>query len=246
MRRADRLFQIIQALRRASRPITAEALAAELEISKRTVYRDIAALIGQRVPIRGEAGMGYVLEGGFDMPPLMLTAEEVEAAVLGAQWVAGRGDPALARAARDLIVKITASVPEHLRPFATEPALTVSTSPCRQAVDAIDMAQLRTWIHTRGKLRVRYRDELERETERVIWPVAIGYFDAVRILAAWCELRGDFRHFRTDRIVDAAFLEERHPKRPAALRAAWRKTFATREPSKEEPERRPLASWARA
>ena len=245
MRRADRLFQIIQALRRAGRPITAEALAVELEISKRTVYRDIAALIGQRVPIRGEAGIGYVLEGGFDMPPLMLTADEVEAAVLGAQWVAGRGDPALARAARDLIVKITASVPEHLRPFATEPALTASGASCRQAVDAIDMAQLRTWIHTRGKLRVRYRDELERETERVIWPVAIGYFDAVRILAAWCELREDFRHFRTDRIVEADFLEARHPKRPAALRAAWRKTFGTRTPSKEEPERRPLASWVR-
>jgi predicted DNA-binding transcriptional regulator YafY len=245
VRRADRLFQIIQALRRASRPITAEALSTELEISKRTVYRDIAALIGQRVPIRGEAGIGYVLDGGFDMPPLMLTADEVEAAVLGAQWVAGRGDPALARAARDLIVKITASVPEHLRPFATEPALTASSARCG-VTDAIDMAQLRTWIHTRGKVLVRYRDELDRETERVIWPVAIGYFDAVRVLAAWCELRDDFRHFRTDRIVAASFLEDRHPKRPAALRAAWRKTFTDRVAAKEEPARRPLASWVRA
>lgn len=246
MRRADRLFQIIQAMRRAARPITAEALALELEISKRTVYRDIAALIGQRVPIRGEAGIGYVLDGGFDMPPLMLTADELEAAVLGAQWVAARGDPALALAARDLIVKITASVPEHLRIFATEPALTANASPRCAVADAIDMAQLRTWIHTRGKVSIRYRDELERESERVIWPVAIGYFEAVRILAAWCELRNDFRHFRTDRIVEATFLEERHPKRPGALRAAWRKTFATREPSREEPERRPLSSWVRA
>src|ERR1700738_266335 len=105
MRRADRLFQIIQILRRPPKPITATALAAELETSKRTVYRDIADLIGQRVPIRGEAGVGYVLEGGYDLPPLMLTAEEVEAAVLGAQWVASRGDPALARAAQDLIAK---------------------------------------------------------------------------------------------------------------------------------------------
>lgn len=244
MRPADRLFQIIQALRRAGRPITAEALAAELEISKRTVYRDIAALIGQRVPIRGEAGVGYVLEGGFDMPPLMLTADEVEAAVLGAQWVAGRGDPALARAARDLIVKIAASVPEHLRPFATEPALTASSAPRCAPPDAVDMARLRTWIHTRGKLRIRYRDELEHETERVIWPVAIGYFEAVRILAAWCELRGDFRHFRTDRIAEASFMEERHPRRPAALRAAWRKSFAAHAARKaqHEPERSALAS----
>ena len=105
MRRADRLFQIIQILRRNRRPLTAEAIGAELETSKRTVYRDIADLIGQRVPIRGEAGTGYVLEAGFDLPPLMLTADEVEAAVLGAQWVAGRGDPSLARAAQDLIAK---------------------------------------------------------------------------------------------------------------------------------------------
>ena len=109
MRRADRLFQIIQALRRARGPVTAEALAAELETSKRTIYRDVADLMGQRVPVRGEAGFGYVLDAGFDMPPLMLTHDEVEAAVLGAQWVAGRGDPDLARAARDLIAKIGAA-----------------------------------------------------------------------------------------------------------------------------------------
>ena len=106
MRRADRLFQIIQILRRTRRPITADAIAAELETSRRTVYRDVAALIGQRVPIRGEAGTGYVLEGGFDLPPLMLTQEEIEAAVLGAQFVMRRADPALARAAQDLIAKI--------------------------------------------------------------------------------------------------------------------------------------------
>ncbi|RYD81960.1 MAG: HTH domain-containing protein, partial [Sphingomonadales bacterium] len=116
MRRADRLFQIIQVLRRSSKPVTADAIAVELETSKRSIYRDIATLMGQRVPIRGEAGLGYVLEGGFDMPPLMLTSDEIEAAVLGAQWVASRGDPALARAARDLIAKIAATVPERLRP----------------------------------------------------------------------------------------------------------------------------------
>ena len=99
MRRADRLFQIIQVLRRTRKPLTADAIAAELETSKRTIYRDIATLIEQRVPIRGEAGMGYILEKGFDLPPLMLTPDEIEAAVLGAQWVAGHADPVLARAA---------------------------------------------------------------------------------------------------------------------------------------------------
>src|SRR5215510_2798410 len=116
MRRADRLFQIIQVLRRTRKPLTADAIAAELETSKRTIYRDIATLIGQRVPIRGEAGMGYILEKGFDLPPLLLTPDEIEAAVLGAQWVAGNADPVLARAAEDLKAKIADTVPERLRP----------------------------------------------------------------------------------------------------------------------------------
>src|SRR5665213_1276395 len=112
MRRADRLFQIIQILRRSTRPVTAAQLAEELEVSKRSVYRDIADLMAQRVPITGAAGFGYVLDRDFDMPPLMLTADEIEAAMLGAPWVAERGDTVLAHAARDLIAKIATIVPE--------------------------------------------------------------------------------------------------------------------------------------
>ena len=123
MRRADRLFQIIQILRRSSRPVTAAALAEELEVSKRTVYRDVADLIGQRVPIAGEAGLGYLLAADYDMPPLMLTPDEIEAVVLGAQWVMGRSDKALAIAARDVVAKIAAVVPERLRPFVAEPSV---------------------------------------------------------------------------------------------------------------------------
>ena len=225
MRRADRLFQIIQILRRANRPTTARAIAAELETSKRTVYRDVADLMGQRVPIRGEAGTGYVLERGFDMPPLMLTPDEIEAAVLGAQWVVRRGDPALAKAAEDLIAKIGATVPERLRPFVLEPASAMSPGP-PGVPDKLDMARVRGQIHGGRKIRLRYRDEQGRDSERTIWPIAIGYLDAVRHLVAWCELRGDFRHFRTDRVAAAEFLEERHPERPGALRARWRKSFA--------------------
>jgi predicted DNA-binding transcriptional regulator YafY len=221
MRRADRLFQIIQILRRHRGPVIAEVIAEELETSKRTVYRDIADLMAQGVPIRGEAGVGYVLENGFDLPPLMLTEPEVEAAVLGAQWVASRGDPELARAALDLIAKIGATVPERLRPLVLEPA--TRTAPNYRAVpDRLDMSATRRAIHAGRKIHLVYRDEQERETRRTIWPFAIGYHEAVRLLVAWCELRQDFRSFRTDRVDGADFLEERYPERPAVLRARWR------------------------
>ena len=226
MRRADRLFQIIQILRRSSRPVTADAIAGELETSKRSVYRDIAALIGQRVPIRGEAGVGYVLERGFDLPPLMLTADELEAAVLGAQWVEGHGDPGLARAAKDLIAKIGASVPVHLRPLLLDAAArTVPGSGWQIPPDRLDAGLARAWIRSGRKMAIAYRDVEERETERVIWPIAIGYLNSARLLVGWCELRADFRHFRLDRVADAQFLDERFPERPAVLRAKWLKTL---------------------
>lgn len=220
MRRADRLFQIIQILRGARQPLTGEAIARELEVSIRTVYRDVADLIGQRVPIRGEAGVGYMLDADFDMPPLMLTRDEIEAAVLGAQWVAGRGDPALAKAARDLVTKIATAVPDHLRPYVMEPATGTPPLP-RMKPDGIDIAQTREWIHTGRKLRITYRDENERVTSRLIWPIKVGYLETIRLLVAWCELREDFRSFRTDRVVDAEFLEDRHGQRVNALWSRW-------------------------
>lgn len=221
MRRADRLFQIIQILRRSTKPVTAAALAAELETSKRSVYRDMAALVGQRVPIRGEAGLGYVLDGGFDLPPLMLTTDEVEAAVLGAQWVAGHGDAVLAKAARDLIAKIAATVPDRLRPFLSDAA--ALTAPAwNMPSDNLDVAKARAWARAGLKIALIYQDARGNRTERVIWPVAVAYFDAARILVGWCELRGAFRDFRADRIISADFLEERHPCRPSELRKKWR------------------------
>jgi predicted DNA-binding transcriptional regulator YafY len=224
MRRADRLFQIIQVLRRGRGPHTADAIAAELETSKRTVYRDIAALIGQRVPIRGEAGVGYVLDDGFDLPPLMLTPDEIEAAVLGAQWVAARGDPVLARAASDLRAKLMAAVPERLRPLLLDPAVGV-TAHKAPAADGLDLGDVRQAIHAGRKLRLHYRAEDGAETLRIIWPVAIGYMEYARLLIGWCELRGDFRHFRADRVASADFLDERYPERPAILRARWRRVM---------------------
>ena len=201
MRRADRLFRIIQVLRRKRRPVTAHEIAEELETSPRTIYRDIAQLMADRVPIRGEAGIGYVLEGGFDMPPLMLTADEIEAAMLGAQWVMSRADPLLARAAGDLIAKIGVVIPEHLRPLLMEPALTPLTIAQRAARH--DRHGARAHLDPRaGQDRARsIATRSNARSRRVIWPIAVSYWDAVRLIVAWCELRKGFRHFRTDRVV---------------------------------------------
>lgn len=222
MRRAERLFQLIQILRGVRRPVTAEQMARELETSKRTVYRDIAELLAQRVPIQGEAGIGYVLDRGFDMPPLMLTPDEIEAAVLGARWVMARGDPALSRAARDLIAKIGAVIPDHLQPFLLESALTTSEQPAALMADAIDMGLLREAIRGQRKVGLVYRDEAGVQTERTIWPIAVGYYDAVRLIAGWCELRDGFRNFRTDRVVAADFTDTRYPGRRSQLMHRWR------------------------
>ena len=167
MRRADRLFQIIQILRRSTRPVTAAALAEELEISKRTVYRDVADLIGQRVPIEGEAGLGYLLAADYDMPPLMLTSDEIEAVMLGAQWVAGRSDKILSNAARDVVAKIAAVVPERLRPFIVEPSVGAKPT-IREPEERVDTSMLRSAIRNGVKLRLRYRSEAGEETERTV------------------------------------------------------------------------------
>lgn len=152
----------------------------------------------------------------------MLTPDEIEAAVLGAQWVAERGDPVLAGAARDLIAKIGAAVPERLRNFIAEP--TIGAPPAIVlASDGVDIARTRLWVRNARKIRIRYRNQQNQDSERTIWPVIIGYAETVRLLAAWCELRQDFRHFRTDRIVEAEFLDERHGSRPAVLMTRWKR-----------------------
>jgi predicted DNA-binding transcriptional regulator YafY len=220
MRRADRLFQIIQILRRSIRPVTAAALAEELEVSKRTVYRDVADLIGQRVPVEGEAGLGYLLASDYDMPPLMLTPDEIEAVTLGAQWVAGRSDKVLSNAARDVIAKIAAVVPERLRPFIVEPSVGVKPT-IVESEESIDASSLRSAIRDGRKLRLRYRSEAGEETERTVWPVILGYAETSRLLVAWCELRQSFRHFRTERIIEAETLDESNGLRQGELRRRW-------------------------
>lgn len=225
MRRADRLFQIIQILRRSARPVTGAALAAELEVSTRTVYRDMADLIGQRVPVTGEAGFGYLLAADYDMPPLMLTPDEIEAVVLGSQWVAERGDRSLALAARDVIAKIAAVVPAHLRPFVEQPG--VAAKPRLGGFDhldtPVDITRLRNAIRDGLKLRLGYRSASGETSERTIWPIVLGYAETERMLIAWCELRQDFRHFRTDRMTRVDITGEAIGVRTGDLRRHWQK-----------------------
>lgn len=220
MRRTERLFQIIQVLRSKRRPVSGRDLAEELEISLRTLYRDMAELIAQHVPVRGEAGIGYVLGAGYDMPPLMLTHDELEAAVLGAAWVAKRGDPSLARGARDLIAKIAQSIPVQLRPILLDAGLRpLSFKPV--TTDRFDVSELREAIRDQRKVAIDYEDAEQRSSTRTIWPIFIAYMEEVRIVAAWCESRRDFRQFRTDRIRSVELMEDRYPERAAVLRKRW-------------------------
>ncbi|MEO0913511.1 MAG: YafY family protein [Pseudomonadota bacterium] len=220
MRRGDRLFEIIELLRRARGPISAKAIGDALEVTKRTIYRDMAALMAQGVPIQGEAGVGYVLEAGFHMPPLMLTPSEIEAAVLGAQWVQTRGEPELALAAAKLISKIEAVSPSSAQGSFVEPATSVAEVPGPEEI--LGASEIRSAIRQRTKIRLAYRDEMGADTERVIWPIVLGYRDAGRIVAAWCELRQGFRYFRTERITRATVLDARIPRRMDHLRREWR------------------------
>ena len=220
MRRAERLLRLIQVLRRHRRPVTAEAIAAELEVSVRTVYRDVAALQGDRVPVRGEAGIGYVLDDGFDLPPLMFDTDEIEAVILGLRWVERRGDRDLAHAARDVVAKIGAVLPPRLKPLLFDASLFVPPS-FSPVTDNVDVGRIREAIRIGRKAVLTYRNESGVESERTIWPLALTYFETVRLVVGWCELRSGFRHFRTDRIISMRILGARYPGRRAALLKQW-------------------------
>lgn len=221
MSRSERLLELIQALRRHRRPVSGRTLAAETGVSLRTLYRDIAALQAQGADIEGEPGLGYVLKPGFMLPPLMFSEDEIEALVLGSRWVARRADDRLGEAARNALAKIAAVLPDDLRQDPDTSALLVG--PGRPiAAGTIDLAAVRQAIRGERKLAISYRGPEGDETQRVIWPFALGFFDQVRMVVAWCELRQGFRHFRTDRIIDLAVQDIRYPRRRLALLKDWR------------------------
>lgn len=227
MRRTERLFQIIQILRSTRSPVTGRELADELEISLRTLYRDMAELMAQRVPITGEAGMGYVLDDGYDMPPLMLTADELEAAALGAAWVAAEADPSLARAARDLVSKLSEAIPKEFRPIVLDASSKTITARSKIS-EQFDSALLRHAIRERYRLQLTYTDRDGGTTDRIVWPLLIAFLDRSRYLVAWCETRKDYRHFKTDRVQGLKVIGEKYPVRRAVLIEGWEEATESR------------------
>ncbi len=199
MRKASRLFEIIQIVRLAPRPVTAADIALQLEVTPRSIYRDIAALQAMRVPIEGGRGIGYILRPGFTLPPLMLSIDETEAIVLALALLERTGDTGLKQAAKQVTRKIAAVVPAPLAQTFSTNALhawgTVAPVP-----DAVDLALVRRAIRDEQKLCLDYRDEFARLTERTILPIALIYYSQTANIVAWCELRQAIRNFRADRI----------------------------------------------
>ncbi|HVI00177.1 MAG TPA: YafY family protein [Enhygromyxa sp.] len=206
MRRADRLFQIVSLLRR-KRFVTAAWLAQRLEVSERTIYRDVRDLMGSGVPIEGEAGVGYRLGKDFDLPPMMFNVDEIEALVLGARMVEVWGDDDLRRAARSVLDKTESVLPPKLRPRVHDTALFALSLRDSANVRAI-MGPIRRAVGEHRKLSLRYRDAEEQRSERIVRPLGLYFWGMTWTLGAWCELRQDFRNFRLDRIDEVELREE--------------------------------------
>lgn len=221
MVRSERLLTLLQVLRRHRRPVSGAMLAEETGVSIRTLYRDIASLQAQGADIEGEPGVGYVLRPGFMLPPLMFSQGELEALMLGFRWVQKFADVPVMKAASDALAKISTVLPLELRDELENTALLVGP---RRIVDSevVDLALIRVAVRRERKLRLSYADAAGHLTERIVWPVALGYFEETRMLVAWCEERQDFRHFRTDRMLEIALMEARVPRRRAQLLKEWR------------------------
>ncbi|MFI4948959.1 MAG: helix-turn-helix transcriptional regulator [Alphaproteobacteria bacterium] len=207
VRRADRLFDIIRVLRAAAGPVTAAALAEELEVTARTIYRDVATMQARRIPIEGAAGIGYVLRRGFDLPPLMFTEDEAEAIAVGVRMLARTGDPGLQKAAESVLSKVTLVVPDPLRDYLNAAPVYVSKSGAPVPEQRDLPATIRHAIRDNRKMQIAYEDGDARRTDRVIQPFAVAYYVEATLVCAWCELRSDIRHFRTDWIVSAEVLD---------------------------------------
>ena len=217
MRRADRLFQIVQALR-GGRLVTARQLAERLEVSERTIYRDIADLQGSGVPVEGEAGLGYILQSGFDLPPLMFSREEIVALVAGARLIRAWGGHEMARAAEEALIKIGAVLPEAER--ARAEAVQVHAFPMPQLDDATRerLDRIERAVEDRARLTLDYADVDGAVTQRPVRPLGLWFWGKVWTLVAWCELREDFRMFRVDRIRQMTTGETFRPERGKSLR----------------------------
>ncbi|EJL58541.1 putative transcriptional regulator [Rhizobium sp. CF122] len=220
MSQSQRLFDLLQILRRHRQPVSGSYLAEETGVSLRTIYRDIALLQSMGAEIEGEPGFGYVLRPGFMLPPLMFSEAELKAITLGIQWVSRQTDDELSLAAHDALSKIDAVLPSELRHKLNDNDFHVGRGAL--PTPAIDLKVLRQAMQQQMKLRIIYRDAREADSDRVIWPIAVAFFDSRRIIAGWCELRQDFRMFRADRIQHATLLADRYPGKRRDLVRQWR------------------------
>lgn len=223
MRRTTRLFEIIQLLRVARKPLTAEAIATQLEVTRRTIYRDIASLQALCVPIHGEAGIGYVMRAGYDLPPLMLSIEEVEALVVALDLLDRTGDRGLKAGADSIRAKVATVLPPTARQPIDRRSLYVSQWGSAEPA-AVDLAEVRRAIREERKLELVYADAEGRRTDRTIRPIAVIYYIEVMNIVGWCELRRDFRNFRADRILACTLSDDRFEGEGARLRQAWQAT----------------------
>jgi predicted DNA-binding transcriptional regulator YafY len=220
--RAARLLRLIELLRLHRRAVSGERLAATLSVSRRTVYRDIQALKALGAVIDGEAGVGYVIRPGFILPPLMFSADQLEAIVLGARMVSQSADAPLASAARDALAKIASVLPsdDGLDAIAGIGLLSGPRPPA--APDGVALARIRQAIRAEHRVVLNYKDAIDQRTTRTVWPIALTFGNQIRLLATWCELREDFRTFRVDRILAMTETAERYPRRRRSLLKAWR------------------------
>ncbi|WP_133140297.1 helix-turn-helix transcriptional regulator [Legionella genomosp. 1] len=223
MSRTQRLLELLQILRQHRYPVSGKLLAENLGISLRTLYRDIATLQSQGADIEGEPGLGYILRPGFMLPPLMFSEEEIEALVLGSRWVAKRADHKLKLAATKALTKISSVLPPDLRQQLESSGLLVGPAKTQSNDDYESL--IRHAIRKEFKLKMTYSDVNEESSTRIIRPLALGFFDNSRILIAWCELRNDFRHFRSDRISSLSLIETGYQQKRQALLKQWRTRF---------------------
>lgn len=222
MTRAARLLQLHDLLRRQRQPARGAWLADTLGVSPRTLYRDIATLREQGAAIDGDPGVGYRLRPGFWLPPLMFSADELDALLLGARWVATQADPELAAAAEQALTRIASSLPTALRLAVETSGLFVPRGAAPAPPPEPWLPMLRRAVREEGMLRLTYRDEQGQTSQRTIWPFAMAFFAQTRLIAAWCELREDIRHFRADRVLALAETGTRYPVGRHTLIARWR------------------------
>lgn len=225
MRKASRLFEIIQILRIADEPVTAARIARTLGVTARSIYRDIGALQAMKVPIHGGRGIGYMLRAGFDLPPLMFSIEETEAIVLALALLERTGDAALEQSAKRISQKIAAAVPPPLRQALAADTLHAWGAAARTG-SGIDLAVVRAAIRDERKLAIAYRDEQGRRTGRTIRPIALIYYPETANIVAWCDLREDLRHFRADRVESGSPVEAFFKGEGDALRRRWVSSWA--------------------